>query len=116
MPIVMRDLDALESIIPFDNPKHPRLPGNKFPKGGKAGLVVQAGRVAWITGKYLYKYHKKAMLASIGLSTGLFLSQSNIERATQSPSKFQVSQTRSRRGRRFKRRYKQQRAHCCKCC
>ncbi len=106
--------NALESIIPFDNPKHPRLPANRFPKVGKAGIVVTAGRVAWITGKYLYKYHRKALFASVGLSAGLFVSRPNENGAKvplrKIPNKF--NQTYSGRRGRFKRRSKFHKRYC----
>ncbi len=69
MPLMVNEGNAIESIIPFDNPKHPKLPSNRFPSSGKAGVVMQAARVAWITGKYLYKFRKKWLAAGMALST-----------------------------------------------
>ncbi len=111
--------DVLESLIPFDNPKHPRLPGNRFPKSGKAGLVVTAGRIVYITGKYLYKYHRKALFASVGLSAGLFTGDTILKRAPvrkRSPSDSSFNQAYSRYGRRT--RYGNSRDHRCSnhCC
>ncbi len=78
MAIMVNEGNALEAIIPFDSPKHPRLPANRFPKAGKAGLVVQAGRVIWITGKYLYKYRKKWLAFGGTLASGgLYLTRPN---------------------------------------
>ncbi len=74
MPLMVNEGNAIEAIIPFDSPKHPRLPANRFPGGGRAGALTQAARVAWISGKYLYKYHKKWLASGFGLalSTSLF--------------------------------------------
>ncbi len=93
---------ALESIIPFDAPKHPRLPYNRFPKSGKAGLVTTAGRVVWISGKYLYKYHKKGLAAALfaGGATSILTSQPKSKRGqntfNQTYNRFRGSSSRSR--------------------
>ncbi len=68
MTLVSGSQDALMDIIPFDVPKHPRLPANRFPKGGRAGTLTQVARTAWITGKYLYKYRKKWLAGGLALS------------------------------------------------
>ncbi len=113
MTIVMGAQDALESIIPFDTPKHPRLPANRFPKGGKAGTIVQAGRVAWITGKYLYKYRKKwlAMGLALSVSTSLYKQDASVPSGNV-PNKFH--KTYPGRGRGFSQRSKFNK-HFCKC-
>ncbi len=118
MPIVRNEQSVLESIIPLDHPKHPRLPYNRFPKSGKAGLVVTAGRVVYITGKYLYKYHRKALFASVGLSAGLFTGDTILKRAPirkRSPSNTTFSQ--AHLGYRGRTRYEHSRDHrCCNHC
>ncbi len=88
---------AIESIIPFDSPKHPRLPYNCFPKGGRAGAVETAARVAWITGKYLYKYHRKVLAGAlfIGGATSLFQGTRDTSRAPN--NKFNKTRGRFRR-------------------
>ncbi len=68
MTLMTSTSDALIDIIPFDNPKHPRLPSNTFPKGGRAGALTQAARLAWITGKYVYKHHKRWLAGGLALS------------------------------------------------
>ncbi len=68
MTLAVSTSDPLLDVIPFDAPKHPRLPFNRFPKGGRAGALTQAARVAWITGKYLYKYRKKWLAGGLALS------------------------------------------------
>ncbi len=112
MTIMVNEGSILESVIPFDSPKHPRLPYNRFPKAGKAGLVTTVGRVAWISGKYLYKYHKKGLAAAlfVGGATSLFTGTRNGSRAPN--NKFYKTHrrySRSAYGRRSKRK------RCCKC-
>ncbi len=70
MTLMISTSDPLLDVIPFDVPKHPRLPANRFPKSGKAGTIVQGARVAWITGKYLYKFRKKWLAMGLALSVG----------------------------------------------
>ncbi len=104
MGLVTGGEDALSSIIPFDNPKHPRLPSNRFPSGGRAGGLTKVAQVAWITGKYLYKYRKKWLAGGLALSVGAStLFQNN---AIQKPSRSnnQFNKTYNRRGGRFNKR------------
>ncbi len=102
MTIVTSSSDALIDIIPFDNPKHPRLPSNRFPSGGRAGALTQAARVAWITGKYLYKYRKKWIAGGLALSmTGAALFNRDAVpkgKPTGYPNTFRQTHYRQRRG------------------
>ncbi len=103
---------ALESIIPFDAPKHPRLPYNQFPKGGRTGALTKALQVAWISGKYLYKYRKKWLAVGLALSVSASTLFQNPNAPKNVPNKF--NQTRNRRGRNgYRGRVKQ--GYNCKC-
>ncbi len=100
MPLAISDVDVIESLIPFDNPKHPRLPANRFPSSGRAGTIVQGARVAWITGKYLYKFRKKWLAMGLALSVGgstLFQRDAKIPPGS-IPNKFNKTYNRYRRG------------------
>ncbi len=114
MGLVTGGEDALQSIIPFDNPKHPRLPSNRFPAAGRTGTIYKAAQVAWITGKYLYKFRKKWLVGGLALSVGgstLFNRDGKIP--TQSPAP-KFNKTRNRFGGRtnYDSKYKRHRRRC----
>ncbi len=51
--------DPLEQLIGQKKNIAKNLPIQPFGSGGKAGKLKQAVRIGYITGKYIYKYHKK---------------------------------------------------------